>query len=210
MKGTFDRARMALCAGTAMLLAAMPAHAQTAVEAEPAPAEQEGEIVVTAQKRAENVQDVPLAVTVVTGQQLETANVRDFTELTKIAPSLSIRPADSAQNASVNIRGIGTFAFSIGVESAVAIQIDDVPLAFQARAFSDLADIERIEVLRGPQSTLYGKNASAGLINIVTKAPGSTFAGRVALSATTDAEYRLEMSGSGPVSDTLGASFGVP
>lgn len=112
------------------------------------------DIVVTAQKRAENVQDVPLAVTVVGAQQLENASVRDFTELTKVAPSLTIRPSDSAHNASIQIRGIGTFAFSQGVESAVAVQIDDVPVAFQGRAFSDLSDIERIEVLRGPQSTL--------------------------------------------------------
>jgi iron complex outermembrane recepter protein len=165
------------------------------------------EIIVTAQKRAENIQDVPLAVTAVTGEQLEIANVREFGELMKVAPSLSIRPADSAQNASINIRGIGTFAFSIGVESAVAIQIDDVPLAFQARAFSDLTDIERIDVLRGPQSTLYGKNASAGLINIVTKAPGDQFAGRAAISTTTDNEYAGNISLSGPVTEELSVGF---
>jgi len=190
--------------------AGTPAVAQTAAEGvSDRQAEESGDIVVTAQKRAENVQDVPLAITVATGAQLETANVRDFTELTRVAPSLSIRPADSAQNASVTIRGIGTFAFSIGVEPAVAIQIDDVPIAFQARAFNDLADIERVEVLRGPQSTLYGKNASAGLINIVTRAPGREFVGRAALTATTDDEYRAELSASGPVGDTLRAGFGV-
>ncbi|HEX8302003.1 TonB-dependent receptor [Sphingomonas sp.] len=205
MKAFLRGTRDTLFGSAALLLVAAPAFAQT----EPVGAGDDDEIIVTAQKRAENVQDVPLAVTVVTGQQLETANVREFTELMKVAPSLSIRPADSAQNASINIRGIGTFAFSIGVESAVAIQIDDVPLAFQARAFSDLTDIERIEVLRGPQSTLYGKNASAGLINIVTKAPGSEFDGRVSLSATTDREFAGNMSASGPVSDTLGVGFGV-
>jgi iron complex outermembrane receptor protein len=167
------------------------------------------DIVVTAQKRAENVQDVPLAVTVVGAQQLENASVRDFSELTKVAPSLTIRPSDSAQNASIQIRGIGTFAFSPGVESAVAVQIDDVPVAFQARAFADLSDVERIEVLRGPQSTLYGKNASAGLINIVTKSPGDRFEGRIALTGTTDDEQRFEMSTSGPVTDTLGVGFGT-
>lgn len=163
-----------------------------------------GEIVVTAQKRVQNVQDVPLAVTVVSGQQLENSNVREFTELVKVSPSLAIRPSDSAQNANVSIRGIGTFAFSIGVESAVAIQIDDVPVAFQARAFTDLADIERVEILRGPQSTLYGKNASAGLINIVTRAPTSYLTGKASVTATTDQEYRTDLSLSGPISDTLG------
>ncbi|MBM0104857.1 TonB-dependent receptor [Steroidobacter sp. S1-65] len=180
---------------------------QTASDAHPGSSLEE--IIVTAQKRAENIQDVPLAVTAVTGEQLEIANVREFGELMKVSPSLSIRPADSAQNASINIRGIGTFAFSIGVESAVAIQIDDVPLAFQARAFSDLTDIERIDVLRGPQSTLYGKNASAGLINIVTKAPGDSFAGRASISATSDDEYAGNISLSGPVTEELSIGFGA-
>jgi iron complex outermembrane recepter protein len=207
MNHRMTRARVLLAAGVAMLSIPCAAQAQTAPGQDGQQVEDGGEIVVTAQKRAENVQDVPLAVTVATGAQLETADVRDFTELVKIAPSLSIRPADSAQNASVSIRGIGTFAFSIGVESAVAIQIDDVPVAFQARAFTDLADIEHVEVLRGPQSTLYGKNASAGLINIITRAPGPEFAGRVALTATTDREFRGEMSASGPVSDTLSVGF---
>ncbi|MEC3911866.1 TonB-dependent receptor [Sphingobium sp. CR2-8] len=195
-----SRVRAVLLFGTTLCgIGALPARAQDAAVSD---------IVVTAQKRAENVQDVPLAVTVVGAQQLENASVRDFSELTKVAPSLTIRPSDAAQNASIQIRGIGTFAFSPGVEFAVAIQIDDVPVAFQARAFADLSDVERIEVLRGPQSTLYGKNASAGLINIVTKSPGDKFAARFALTATTDDEQRLEMSASGPVTDTLGVSFG--
>ncbi len=207
--------RIALATHVAAGIFSYPAAAQTSPDAAqtaagvPEAVADEGEIVVTAQKRAENIQDVPLAVTVVTGQQLETANVREFTELYKIAPSLAIRPSDSAQNAAISIRGIGTFAFSPGVESAVAIQIDDVPLAFQARAFSDLVDIERIEVLRGPQSTLYGKNASAGLINIVTRAPGTSFRGRAGVTATTDDEYRVDLSASGPVTETLRAGFGA-
>src|SRR5678815_2026736 len=80
-------------------------------------------------------------------------------------------PAAQPVNSSVSIRGIGTFAFSIGVEPSVAVQVDDVPVAFQARAFTDLSDVQRIEVLRGPQSTLYGKAAPAGLINIITRGP---------------------------------------
>src|ERR1051325_3129258 len=85
------------------------------------------------------------------------------------------RAAGHPANSNVSLRGVGTFAFGIGVESSVAVLVDEVPLAFQARAFSDLPDVERIEVLRGPQSTLYGKSASAGLINIITRGPTESF-----------------------------------
>ena len=162
------------------------------------------EVIVTAQKRAENVQDVPQAVQVVSGAKLAAAGVQEFTDLGKLAPSLVVRPAEQPVNSSVSIRGIGTFAFSIGVEPSVAIQVDDVPVAFQARAFTDLSDIERIEVLQGPQSTLYGKSASAGLINIVTKAPTKTLSGTLSGMATSDDEYQAGGSVSGPIGDQLG------
>jgi iron complex outermembrane receptor protein len=172
------------------------AHAATA----PAAVE---EIIVTAQKRAENVQDVPQAVQVVNSNQLAAAGVREFTDLTKVAPSLIVRPAEQPVNSSISIRGVGTFAFSIGVEPSVAIQVDDVPVAFQARAFTDISDIEHIEVLRGPQSTLYGKSASAGLINIVTRAPTHDFSASINALATTDEEYSLGAGISGPITDEL-------
>ncbi|MDB5457336.1 MAG: TonB-dependent receptor [Caulobacter sp.] len=162
------------------------------------------EIVVTAQKRQENVQDVPLAVSVVTARQLESAGVREFTDVTRVAPSLTIRQADQPINASVALRGIGTFAFGIGVEPSVAVQLDDVPVSFQARAFSDLTDVERVEVLRGPQSTLYGKSASAGLINITTKAPSAQFTVLANALITDDHEHRGAVSLSGPIGATLG------
>lgn len=163
-----------------------------------------GEIVVTAQKRSERLQDVPLSLQVIEPAQLEVAGVRQFADLGKVSPSLVIRPAEHPQNSLISLRGIGTFAFSIGVEPSVAIQIDDAPLAFQARAFTDLPDVERVEVLRGPQSTLYGKNASAGLINFVTKDPTSSFTGTVNALGTTDEEYGVNFSIAGPISDTLG------
>lgn len=163
-----------------------------------------GEIIVTAQKRAESIQDVPLSVQVLGSEQLTAAGVREFTDLTRVAPSLVIRPAEHPQNAAISLRGVGTFAFSIGVEPSVAIQVDDAPLAFQARAFTDLPDVERIEVLRGPQSTLYGKSASAGLINIVTKAPTKDFTGTINAIGTTDEEYGVNFSIAGPVRENLG------
>jgi iron complex outermembrane receptor protein len=162
------------------------------------------EVIVTAQKREQSVQEVPQAVQVIGADQLASASIHEFADLTRIAPSLVIKPAEHPVNASVSIRGIGTFAFSIGVEPSVAVQVDDVPVAFQARAFADLSDVQRIEVLRGPQSTLYGKAASAGLINIVTFGPTESFEGNVHVLGTSDEEFVGGLGLSGPIGDTLG------
>src|SRR5690349_10074935 len=162
------------------------------------------EIVVTSQKRVENVQEIPLAVQVVSGDTLEKQGIREFSELTRAAPSLFIRPAEHPVNASISMRGIGTFAFSQAVEPSVAVQMDDVPVQFLARAFADLSDIERVEVLRGPQSTLYGRAASAGLLNITTRGPTQELSGRVAVSGSNDDEYTVNGSIAGPLGDNLG------
>ncbi|HEY6870303.1 MAG TPA: TonB-dependent receptor plug domain-containing protein, partial [Novosphingobium sp.] len=202
--------RNTVCRGALALsiaLAAQPALAQDKPADSTATTEagaEVGEIIVTAQKRAENVQAVPLAVSVVGPAQLKAAGVAQFQDLTKVAPSLTIRPAEHPVNANVSLRGVGTFAFGIGVEPSVAVLVDEVPLAFQARAFTDLPDVERIEVLRGPQSTLYGKSASAGLINIITRDPSSEFKIRANALVTTDREYGANFSASGPLSDQLG------
>jgi iron complex outermembrane receptor protein len=198
-------AGMATASGTALAQAAapQPAASRTAEQGN-SPDTSIGEIVVTAQKRAERVQDVPVAVQVVTGEALEAQGVRQFTDLTRATPSLLIRPSEQPVNNSLSIRGIGTFAFSPSVEPSVAVQIDDVPVQFLARAFADLSDIERIEVLRGPQSTLYGRSASAGLINIVTQGPTSALSGRISALATTDSEYSVNAAISGPLTSNLG------
>ncbi|MBT0669223.1 TonB-dependent receptor [Novosphingobium profundi] len=162
------------------------------------------EIIVTAQKRAQNVQDVPLSVQVIGARELEANAVQDFNDVSRLSPSLTIRPAENPASANVAIRGVGTLAFSPGVEPSVAIVLDDVALAFQSRAFTDMSDIERIEVLRGPQTTLYGKSASAGLINIVSKGPSDTFTAQVRAMATTDDEQQIGGFVSGPLTDTLG------
>ncbi len=162
------------------------------------------DIVVTAQKREQRVQDVPLAVQVLTGDTLEAQGVRQFADLTKASPSLVIKPSEQPVNNSISIRGIGTFAFSPSVEPSVAVQIDDVPVQFLARAFADLSDIERVEILRGPQSTLYGRSASAGLINIITQGPTKALTGRVAMLATSDDEYGWNIAGAGPITSNLG------
>ena len=190
-------------AGTSQAFA-QNAPAEQAAASDQASVTDSGEIVVTAQKREERVQDVPIAVQVLGGKTLEAQGIREFSELTRAAPSLLVRSAEHPVNASVSIRGIGTFAFSPSVEPSVAVQIDDVPVQFLARAFADLSDIERIEVLRGPQSTLYGRSASAGLLNIITQGPTKELSGRIMGLVTTDEEYQIQGALAGPITPNLG------
>ena len=161
------------------------------------------EIIVTSGKRAENIQNVPASVLVMTAANLERANARDFEDLARIAPSLTITKTTQPANNSINIRGIGTYAFSIATQPSVAVVIDDVPQAFQAAAFAALVDVQQVEVLRGPQSTLFGKAASAGVVSITTEAPSKTFTAKADVLLTDDHESRFQASVSGPVSDTV-------
>src|SRR5689334_14219479 len=161
------------------------------------------EVVVSAQKREENAQNVPIAVTVVSGDTFNKANTSGFADVAKFAPSLTMTTGDQPANSSIVIRGIGTFAFSIAAEPSVLVVVDDVTVGYQAQAFTDLVDIDRVEVLNGPQSTLFGKSASAGVVNVTTKAPTREFSFFGDVKATDDDEQRYTMSLSGPISDTL-------
>ena len=162
------------------------------------------EIVVTAQKREQNLQDVPVAVSAISADQLESRGVAGVTDVARVSPSLTITENTNATGNSINLRGIGTYSFSIGIEPSVAIVVDDVALLQQAQAFSGLNDIARLEVLRGPQGTLFGKNAAAGVINIVTQGPTKQLSGSLGAVATTDEQFRLEGMLSGPVTNGIG------
>jgi iron complex outermembrane receptor protein len=161
------------------------------------------EVIVTSGKRPENIQDVPGSVLVVTAAAMERQNVRDFDDIVKIAPSVTITKTSQPANNSINIRGIGTYAYSIATEPSVAVVIDDVPQAFQAAAFAALVDVQRVEVLRGPQNTLFGKAASAGVISITTQPPTDHVTARVDAMGTDDHEFRLQATVSGPIAETL-------
>lgn len=161
-------------------------------------------VTVVAQKREQNILEVPVAVSAVSAEMLENAGASDFSSLTRVAPSLTVNQGNNTNNNSINLRGIGTYAFSIGVEPSVSVIIDDVPVVQQAQAFNSLADIERVEVLRGPQGTLFGKNASAGVVNIVTKGPSDVLSGSLEGIFTDDDEVRLNASLSGPLGDAAG------
>ena len=167
------------------------------------------EIVVTATKRSANLQSVPVAVTALTGETIQNQRINEFADLTRAAASLTLSQSTASPNNAIILRGIGTYAFSIGVEPSVAVIIDDVPVVQQAQAFDNLTDVERIEVLRGPQGTLFGKNASAGAINIVTQEPSVVFSGRASATVTTDNGYKADGAISGPISDKTGFRLGA-
>jgi iron complex outermembrane recepter protein len=129
------------------------------------------EIVVTAQKREQSLQDVPIVVTSVNAQQLQDAGIRDIKDLTIVAPGLTVTSTSSSAVTTARIRGIGTVGDNPGLESSVGVVIDGVYRPRNGVAFSDLGEMQRIEVLKGPQGTLFGKNTTAGVINIITKRP---------------------------------------
>jgi iron complex outermembrane recepter protein len=161
------------------------------------------EVVVTANKRAESIQDVPSSVIAVTADTLERANVRTFDGLVNVVPSITISKTTQPANNSINIRGIGTYAYSIATQPSTVVVVDDIPQAFQAEAFTSLVDVQQVEVLRGPQSTLFGKSASAGVVNITTRGPSDTFTAHADAMGTNDDEQVVQAAVSGPVSDTL-------
>ncbi|MGQ4584022.1 TonB-dependent receptor domain-containing protein [Lysobacter sp. F60174L2] len=153
-----------------------PAHAQQA--AEPAPGEEEATtlsaITVTAQKREEALQDVPIAITVLDEQLLQDTGVRDIKDMQLLVPGLTVTSTQSAVQTTARIRGIGTVGDNPGLESSVGVVIDGVYRPRNGVGFGDLGQIERIEVLKGPQGTVFGKNTSAGVINVVTRRPSYT------------------------------------
>jgi len=198
-------------AAGALMLGAVSANAEgaaaaqgtSATAAKPDDGATLAEVVVTATKRPENVQNVAASVFVATAKALDSAEVRDFDDLVRIVPDLTITKTTQPANNSINIRGIGTYAYSIATEASVAVVVDDVPQAFQAEAFNSITDAAQVEVLRGPQSTLFGKSASAGVINITTQAPTSYLSEGVRGMVTNDGEERVNGFVSGPINDQL-------
>lgn len=162
------------------------------------------ELVVTAQKREQNLQDVPVGVSLLSGRAMMEAQLKNAEELATLLPTLNVQASSGPSTASFNIRGIGTQAFSVGVDPSVSTMLDGVVMGRSGMAFLDLVDVQRVEVLRGPQGTLYGKNASGGVVHIITKDPTPELSGTAAATAIEDNEYRLDGSISGPITDTLG------
>ncbi|MEM6808981.1 MAG: TonB-dependent receptor [Pseudomonadota bacterium] len=141
------------------------------------------EIVVTAAKREQTLQEVPIAVSVTDAETIEKAQIQDVLDLQTVVPSLRVTQLQSSANTNFLIRGFGNGANNPGIEPSVGVFIDGVYRSRTASAISDLPNLERVEVLRGPQSTLFGKNASAGVISVVTRAPQYEWGGNASLLA---------------------------
>ncbi len=132
------------------------------------------EVTVTATRRATKIQATPIAITAVGQKAIENAGVRETQSLTQVVPALSFPQSENSASVTARIRGVGTQGSNPGLESAVGIFIDGVVRSRNSVAFGDLGDIQRVEVLRGPQGTLFGRNTSAGLISVITKPPSLT------------------------------------
>ena len=202
------RLRKVGLAGSAVIVlvvASAPAMSQTApahVDSQVAPTHADDvsdDIIVTAQKRTESAQDVPISLTVISAAALERSNYNEFNDIQRFSPGLVITDSSNSRATGVTIRGIGTSTFSDAIEQSVGIVIDGVVIGRVPGAISDLVDVERVEVLRGPQGTLFGKNASAGVISIVTRQPTNTFEALGSISYATLDEIKLFGAVSGPI-----------
>ncbi len=167
------------------------------------------EIVVTAQKREENIGDVPVAISVLGRDLIDSSFSDNIEDLQALVPSVSFRTGNTTRNSALTVRGIGTISFSVAAEPSVSTVVDGVVLGRSGQAFGDLYDLERVEVLRGPQGTLFGKNASAGVVNITTRRPSEELEGYISTSFYEDDEYVLKGRISGPLSDDLRGSLTV-
>ncbi len=163
------------------------------------------EIIVTAQKVEENVQDVPIAITAVTGERLDQAGVTSLENIGLVVPSVTFRKGTTSANSAIVMRGVGTITFSVAAEPSVSTVVDGVVLSRSGQAFMDLVDIERLEVLRGPQGTLFGKNASAGLVNIISRGGTDELEAEGRADFFEGNEYRLRAAIAGPLAENLTA-----
>ncbi|MFN3228757.1 MAG: TonB-dependent receptor, partial [Asticcacaulis sp.] len=197
---TLNRHKNYLLSATALVALLVVARPSLAAETADAPVQ---EILVTAQKRTEALKSAPLSISVISGQVYGQAGGRDLRDLQTLTSSLIITATANEAQTTARLRGVGTVGDNPGLDSSVGVVIDGVTRARTATAMSDLGEVERIEILKGPQSTLFGRNASAGLISVITKAP--TFA------PSSEAELTLgnrglkggSVSVTGPLSDQI-------
>jgi iron complex outermembrane receptor protein len=166
-----------------------------------------GEIVVTAQRREQRLTEVPISVQALAPETLERAVVVSSQDVLKLTPSVKFTGGYAATASSVAIRGINSAAITGEVQPSTAVLVDDIALSRQAEFIADFNDIERVEVLRGPQGTLFGKNATAGVINIATKRPSADFAASLEAGYTTDEQLLLRGMVNIPVSESVRTRF---
>src|SRR5260221_8377773 len=166
-------------------------------------------VVVTAERRSENVQTVPIAITALSSEQLRAAQIHDFNDLQQIAPSLLVSTGSGDTTGGlVRIRGVGTTGNNAGLEASVGVFVDGVYRNRSAAVLQDLLAIERIEVLRGPQGTLFGKNTTAGAISIISTKPSQDFYSNLSVDSGTLGTVRVLGEVNGGITDTL--AVGLP
>jgi iron complex outermembrane recepter protein len=196
---SFNRA-LKLSAACLALAAPAMAFAQEAPQSEDT---SDAEIVVTAQGRSQLLSDVPVAISAVNAETLQNSGANDIRQLNQVAPSLLVSSTGSEANGSARIRGIGTVGDNPGLESSVPVFIDGVYRSRSGIGLNELGEIDRVEVQRGPQGTLGGRNSSAGLISIYSKKPSFTFGGTGELTYGNYDFMRAAGSVTGPVSEQL-------
>ncbi|MGB3722886.1 MAG: TonB-dependent receptor [Pacificimonas sp.] len=160
-------------------------------------------IIITASKRAQTLQETPIAVSVTDGDTIEQAQIRDLIDLQSVVPSLRVGQLQNSAATNFSIRGFGNGANNPGIEPSVGVFIDGVYRSRSAAQITDLPNIERIEVLRGPQSTLFGKNASAGVISVVTAEPEFNFGGSASLTYGNRDTIVAKADITGPISESI-------
>ncbi|MEP6739541.1 MAG: TonB-dependent receptor [Caldimonas sp.] len=160
-------------------------------------------VMITATKREQTLQDVPISVSVTNAATIEKAHITDLIDLQSVVPSLKVQQFNAVGQTNFIIRGFGNGSGNDGIESSVGVFVDGVYRSRTSSALDDLPEVQRIEVLRGPQSTLFGKNVSAGAINIVTAKPQFKFGGTASVDVGNYSLRQERASITGPISDTL-------
>ena len=207
--GLNGQARFTLLSSAAAAAIALPgvAQAQTVDNAAEEEAADENVIIVTATKREQTLQETPISVSVTSGEVLEQAQIRDVLDLQTVAPSLRVSQLQTSSASTFIIRGFGNGDNNFGIEPSVGVFIDGVFRSRSAAALSDLSNVQRIEVLNGPQSTLFGKNASAGVISVVTREPQFDFGGAVEASYGNFNSIVVKGDVTGPLTDNIAFSL---
>jgi iron complex outermembrane recepter protein len=220
--GFAGTARFTLLAGAAALALPGVAHAQDAAAQAEAQEQVDADgdnfpaaedtstgnvIVVTATKREQTLQETPVSVTVTTGETLERAQIRDVLDLQTVNPSLRVSQLQNSSSSTFIIRGFGNGDNNFGIEPSVGVFIDGVFRSRSASSLNDLANVQRIEVLNGPQSTLFGKNASAGVISVITREPQFEFGGSVEATYGNYDSMTLKGDVTGPITETIAFSL---
>ncbi len=187
--------------GVAGIIGTPLAGAQTAA----APAEVEGleKVVVTVQRRDETAQDVGIAVSVISGKTLAERGITNVNQLQNQTPALEVEPAFGSGQPEFRLRGVGFHDYASNNTSTVTVNVDEVAYGLPILTQGLLFDIDRVEVLRGPQGTLYGRNTTGGAVNFITRKPTSVFGAGVTVDVDSNEEKRLEAYVSGPFSDTV-------